>query len=112
MIRKTFAFNVRVNAGNSAQVTRIFDRDRRRLKAKVLNEDSSVDIRISACEEELQTESAQGTGTAGSGALIWHGTNSFTDLEECQDAMFALCTTASTALLSVLITTEVPLTAG
>lgn len=110
MIRKTFMFNVRVNAGNSAQVTRLFDRDIRRIKAKVLNEDSATDIRISSQEEELQTESAQGTGTAGAGGLIWHGTNSYTDLEECQDAMFALCTTNSSALMSIMLVTDVPAT--
>lgn len=108
MIKKTFAFNIRVNAGTSAAVTRIFDRDVRRIQAKVLNEDSSADIRISAQEEELLTESAQGTGTAGAGALIWHGTNSYTNLEECQDAMYAICTGSSSALLSVLLITEVP----
>ena len=103
---KTYMFNLRVHASTSAEVTRICDRDPRRKSLKVLNEDSTVDIRISANEEELQTASAQGTGAAGSGGLIWHGTNSYTEIDT-QEELWAITTSGATASLSVIIVTEV-----
>lgn len=112
-IKKTMAFNIRVNKVQAGDVTRICDRDPHRLKLKVLNEDSSTDIRVSNSESELEIASAQGTGIAGEGALIYHATNTYTDLEDCQDAMFAVTTsTTLTALLSVIIVTAVPAAHG
>ena len=112
-IKKTLCFNVRVKAVQGGDVTRIVDRDEHRLKLKILNEDSTTDIRVSHQEEELMTASAQGTGIAGSGALIYHATNSYTDLEDCQDALFGVTTSTSlTALLSVIVVTAVPATHG
>lgn len=105
--RRALPFNIRVHASTSAEVTRICDRDDNRVSVRLLNEDSTVDIRISHQEEELLTASAQGTGGAGAGALLWHGTNSYTQIET-QEPLYALTTSASTALLSVIIVTEVP----
>lgn len=104
--RDGIPFNVNVPAAGS-QPARICNIDTDRVEIQLLNEDSSTDIRISNDLAELLTADAQGTGAAGAGALIWHGTNSYTKFET-QGELFAITTsTTLSARLSVIIVTEV-----
>lgn len=108
--RTSVCYSVNIAAGNPAtgsnEPTRICNRDDDRVSIQVLNEDSSTDIRISEDYNRLLTQSAQGTGPAGAGSLIWHGTNSYTRLET-QEPLWGITTGAASARLSVIITTEV-----
>jgi len=73
----------------------------------ILNEDSTVDIRVSQDKSQLMNPQAQGAaGGGGGGSLIWHGTNSYTKFAT-QGELWAVTTTSSKALLSVIIVTEV-----
>jgi hypothetical protein len=105
VIRKNILFNI--NVGNSTtRPVRICGTDPNRVEIQVLNEDSATDIRICETEAGLQLASAQGTGPAGDGALIWHGTNSYTRIRG-QGELYALTTSATaSARLSVIIITE------
>ena len=110
-VRRDTAFDsISVAAGTSvisgaAEPTRICNRDDRRVEIMVLNEDSNIDIRISQDKSQLVAPGAQGTGAAGGGALIWHGTNSYTKFQT-QSELWAVTTGSVKALLSVIIVTE------
>jgi hypothetical protein len=91
----------------TAEPTRILNRDDSRVEVLILNEDSSVDIRVSQDKSQLMNPQAQGApGGGGGGALIWHGTNSYTKFVT-QAEMWAVTTTSANALLSVIVVTEV-----
>jgi hypothetical protein len=105
-LRRLAAYNVSVPAAGSDEPTRVCNVDPDRVEIRLLNEDSANDIRISSDLEELAVTSAQGTGSAGNGALLWHGTNSYTDIKT-QDEIWAICESGTTpSRLSVLIVTE------
>jgi len=110
-IRVLAAFNIDVvpwGGGSGQAATRICSRDPNRVEIRILNEDSNIDIRFSSDLEELSSNTAdvQGTGAGGSGALLWHGTNSYTDLKT-QDEIWAVTTsTSASARMSVIIITE------
>ena len=105
-LRRLAAFNISVPAAGSAEPTRVCNVDPDRVEIRILNEDSANDIRISSDLEELAATSAQGTGSAGNGALLWHGTNSYTDLKT-QDEIWAIAESGTTPVrLSVIIVTE------
>jgi hypothetical protein len=97
--------NINVNP-NTKEPTRICNLNPKRTELLLLNEDSATDIRIGKLDE-LQVSSAQGTGPAGNGALIWHGTNSYTRLRT-QGELWAITTSTASARLSVIEVTEVP----
>lgn len=104
-IRKLAAYNVNVEPVGTYLPSRLCSVDPDRIEIRLLNEDSSTDIRFSSDLEELSAQDAQGTGAAGAGALLWHGTNSYTDIKT-QDEIFAVTTGASSARCSVIIITE------
>jgi len=111
--RREAAFDsISVAAGTSvttgaAEPTRILNRDDARVDVLILNEDSTVDIRVSQDKSQLVNPQAQGAaGGGGGGSLIWHGTNSYTKFAT-QGELWAVTTTSSKALLSVIIVTEV-----
>jgi len=109
-IRTTICSNVNVRAAGQ-EPSRLCNRDPNRVELHILNEDSTVDIRVSEKFSELQGTSAQGTGPAGAGALIWHGTNSYTKLKT-QEQLFAITTSAAAARMSVIQIVEIPETTG
>jgi hypothetical protein len=111
--RREAAFDsISVAAGTSvtsgaAEPTRILNRDDARVEVLILNEDSTVDIRVSQDKSQLMNPQAQGAaGGGGGGALIWHGTNSYTKFAT-QAEMWAVTTTSAKALLSIIVVTEV-----
>ena len=107
MYRDCEPSNVNVPAiGGLPGPARVCNINRDRVKIGLLNEDGTTDIRIGQLQE-LLTASAQGTGPAGNGALIWHGTNSYTWIET-QGELYAVTTSATlSARLSVIEITEV-----
>ena len=110
VIRSSICFNMSINAAGT-EPSRICGRDPNRVEILILNEDSTTDIRVGNLSD-LQTVSAQGTGPADAGALIWHGTNSYTKIKS-QDFLFGVTTIAGTkARLSVILVTEIPETTG
>jgi len=106
-IRVTSAFNINVRAASlTNEPSRICGRDPDRVEIGLLNEDATTDIRICEKLDDLQVASTAGTGAAGQGALIWHGTNSYTWIKT-QEQLFAITTsTTLAARLSVIIVTE------
>lgn len=98
-----------LNVHNSTQEpSRVCGFDPNRVEILLLNEDSNTDIRIAEKFDALQAVGAQGTGPAGEGALIWHGTNSYLKLKT-QSEIFAITTSStSAARLSVIVVTETP----
>lgn len=108
-IRTATPYNVNIH-DPSKEPSRICNRDPNRVELLILNEDSTTDIRIGLLAD-LQQDPAQGAG-AGSGALIWHGTNSYTKIKT-QDNLWGVTTISGTsARLSVISITEIPETAG
>ena len=104
VIRDAEPVNINVRAAG-LEPSRICNKNPDRVEIMLLNEDSTSDIRIGKLRE-LQSTSAQGSGPAGNGALIWHGTNSYTTIKT-QGELFAISQSSSSARLSVIEVTEV-----
>lgn len=93
--RKALCDNILVPAAGSDPIP-VCGRDFRRIAVRLLNEDANNDIRFSEERSSL---------LEGRGSLLWHGTNSYTQIET-QDELFAIGVSAA-ALMSVVLVTEV-----
>ena len=103
--RDCVATNINIPAAG-AEPTRVCSENPQRVEILILNEDSNNDIRFSSDLTELITTGAQGTGPAAGGALLWHGTNSYTKLRT-QGELWAVSTAAASVRMSVVEISDV-----
>ena len=93
--RKALCNSITVPASGSDPI-RVCSRDDGRVEVRILNEDPANDIRFS---ESIATL------IEGGGALLWHGTNSYTPIPT-QDELWAVGASAA-CVMSVVLVTEV-----
>ena len=89
--------------GIGGEPTRIAPQDLSRVRVRLLNEDAAYDIRFSATVAELMQDA--GTALPVGGAFLPHGMTTYLEVH-CQSALWAICTTAHTPVLSVILEIE------